>query len=129
MGGGDKTLLAEYVAIIKKSSDVLTEVFVKDAMLPNGTPLSDEEVFQRDNAWLKECDVAIMDVSNPSLGVGYEVGILEKMNKPILALYNDKGGKRLSGIIAGNPKVEVLRFKDFSEVEPKITSWLAQQSL
>jgi nucleoside 2-deoxyribosyltransferase len=59
------------------------------------------EVYARDIAWLRTCDVLIAEVSMPSHGVGYEIGFSLGLGKPVLALYQQ--GCRVSKMISGNP--------------------------
>ena len=58
-------------------------------------------VFERDVAWVHECDVMIAEVSKPSLGVGYEYGLAVQLGKPVLCVY--RSGLRLSKMVTGNP--------------------------
>jgi nucleoside 2-deoxyribosyltransferase len=44
-------------------------------------------IYERDVAWLRESDFVIAEVTQPSLGVGYELGFAEAISKPILCLY------------------------------------------
>ncbi|NTU56773.1 MAG: hypothetical protein HGA79_11035 [Anaerolineales bacterium] len=59
------------------------------------------EVYERDVAWIRACDVLIAEVSVPSHGVGYEIGFALSLGKPVLALYQD--GRKVSKMISGNP--------------------------
>lgn len=59
------------------------------------------EVYERDVAWIRACDVLIAEVSVPSHGVGYEIGFALGAGKPVLALYQE--GRRVSKMISGNP--------------------------
>ena len=66
------------------------------------TNRSDREIFMRDMEWLQSADLVIAEVTTPSLGVGYELGIAEKVKIPVLCLYRPIKGKRLSAMISGN---------------------------
>lgn len=59
------------------------------------------EVYARDVAWIRACDVLIAEVSVPSHGVGYEIGFALGLGKPVLALYQH--GRKVSKMISGNP--------------------------
>jgi nucleoside 2-deoxyribosyltransferase len=59
------------------------------------------EVYARDIAWIRDCDMLIAEVSIPSHGVGYEIGFSLGLGKPVLALYQE--GRRVSKMISGNP--------------------------
>lgn len=50
---------------------------------------------------LTECDVLVAEVTQPSLGVGYEIGRAVAMNKKILCLFRPTSGKKLSCMIDG----------------------------
>ncbi|MEW6288029.1 MAG: nucleoside 2-deoxyribosyltransferase [Chloroflexota bacterium] len=63
--------------------------------------LSPQEVYARDTAWIRACDVLIAEVSVPSHGVGYEIGFALGMGKPVLAIHRED--RRLSKMISGNP--------------------------
>lgn len=59
------------------------------------------EVYARDIAWIRSCDVLVAEVSMPSHGVGYEIGFALGLRKPVLALYQE--GRNVSKMIRGNP--------------------------
>lgn len=59
------------------------------------------QVYARDIAWIRACDVLIAEVSVPSHGVGYEIGFSLALGKPVLALYQE--GRSVSKMIRGNP--------------------------
>ncbi|MGE5251672.1 MAG: nucleoside 2-deoxyribosyltransferase [Bacteroidota bacterium] len=58
-------------------------------------------VYDRDTAWIRDCDALIAEVSVPSHGVGYEIGYALDAGKHVLCLYQE--GRRLSKMISGNP--------------------------
>ena len=69
---------------------VLTE-HVGDQNLRNlgekGSQDKDTAIYNRDIKWLQSADAIVAEVTSPSIGVGYELGIAEKLKKPILCLY------------------------------------------
>lgn len=103
-GGGDTS---NYLALLETIKDaggeVLSEIFVNDAIQLGGSPLPEPEVYARDISMIQEADVVIAEVTNPSLGVGYELGYAEKLNKPILCLFDGDSGGKLSAMVRGNP--------------------------
>ena len=64
--------------------------------------LTNREIYIRDMDWLKEAKAVIAEVSTPSLGVGYELAIAEKLAIPVLCLYKFKKDKSISAMILGN---------------------------
>lgn len=59
-----------------------------------------QEVYTRDVAWIRACDVLIAEVSMPSHGVGYEIAFALGLGKPVLALHQE--GRTISKMISGN---------------------------
>ena len=59
---------------------------------------------------LRQADAMIAEVTNPSLGVGYEIAKAEEWNLPVLALYRPQPGKKLSAMIAGSPQTKVVEY-------------------
>ena len=74
-------------------------------------------VFERDVAWVHQCDVMIAEVSTPSLGVGYEYGLAVQLGKPVLCMY--RSGLRMSKMITGNPapNLTVATYSTEAELE------------
>lgn len=68
------------------------------------------DIFERDMAWLRECDAVIAEVSSPSHGVGYEIAYALTLGKPVLCCY--QAGRSVSKIITGNtsPGLSVMTY-------------------
>lgn len=111
-------------AIQKSGAAVLSEVFVNDAIKYGGSPLPVEQIYKRDIGMIQEADVVIAEVTNPSLGVGYELAYAEKLGKPILCLYNQTAAHKLSAMIAGNPYNTVVTYDSSESLAHGITSFL-----
>lgn len=56
--------------------------------------------------FLQECDVLVAEVTQPSLGVGYEIGRAVTLGKKILCLFRPDSGKNLSCMIKGLDTLE-----------------------
>ena len=66
--------------------------------------------------WLAESDLLVAEVSMPSLGVGYELGVAEKLGKRVICLYDNKSDKSLSAMIGGNSNFKIVRYNTIDEV-------------
>jgi len=111
MGGGDNSQYLSILNAIKGAGgDVLSEIFVHDALNLGGSPLPADEIYTRDVDMIHEADLIIAEVSNPSLGVGYELGYAEAKGKPILGLFNTDSAKKLSAMISGNPYISIVNY-------------------
>lgn len=109
-GGDTSNYLALLDAIKEAGGEILSEIFVNDAIQFGGSPLPEATIYQRDVAMIQEADVVIAEVTNPSLGVGYELGYAEKLHKPILCVFNADSKRKLSAMILGNPSNQVVEY-------------------
>ena len=106
-GRDDKELYLEVINLLGKYGKVLTEHIGDKTLSAMGEDgLTDEYIYDRDMAWLNEADVVVAEVTTPSLDVGYEIGKMEG-KKPILCLYREQNGKRISAMIGGNKNVKI----------------------
>ena len=124
-GREDWAVYQELIENLGRFGPVLTE-HVGDPDLPDSgeNVLPDEEIFQRDMAWLQEADSIVAEVTTPSLGVGFEIGRAELLGKPVLCLYRQKEGRRLSAMIAGNPKLQVRVYESMEEAVALVEEFL-----
>ncbi len=119
-------IYAELISYIKSlDRKVLTEhVGLIDLKVTGEVGITVKEIYERDMAWLKETDAMVAEVSTPSLGVGYEIGKLEDLGKPILCLYHAKPDHSLTAMIAGSPHVKVVNYNTLDEAKAAITEFL-----
>lgn len=123
-GREDQELYTLIIQELKKYGRVLTEHVADKAITALGeAALSAKEIYDRDVAWLTECDVMVAEVSTVSHGVGYEIGKAEGMDKAIFCLYRPVEGKRLSAMIAGNPNLIILEYQDFTDISRYIKEY------
>ena len=107
----------DIIRYLKEIGQVFTEHVGDDERLHREElELSDQEIYQRDMKWLEEADCLIAEVSNPSLGVGYEIARSISMRKPVLCLFNEYAERKLSAMIAGSHEVNLVRYKTFEEL-------------
>ncbi|XP_076831458.1 5-hydroxymethyl-dUMP N-hydrolase [Brachyhypopomus gauderio] len=95
-----------YQTIVKKLQTygkVLTEHVSHADLSEKGEDavLGDKAIHDRDMEWLTIADVIVAEVTQPSLGVGYELGRAVAMNKRILCLFRPSSGRVLSAMIRG----------------------------
>lgn len=112
------------IETLKKYGKVLTEHFA-GVSKTGETNLSDKEIHDRDLKWIDECDVIVAEVSNPSLGVGYEIRYGIEHGKRILCL-KQKNGKRLSAMVAGSDYLEVEEYAGEEEVKKIISDFFEE---
>ena len=96
--------------MLKTHGEVLTE-HIGDVRLTGvgeQEVLSTQAIYDRDTSWLKSADVIVAEVTIPSLGVGYEIGLAESLGKKILCLYREREGKKTSAMLLGNPNISEI---------------------
>lgn len=113
---------------LQTHADVLTEHVGSKALSDGGEQdLTDKEIHARDISWLEECDAVVAAVTTPSLGVGYELGVAEKLSKPILCLFDDGNPDfRLSAMLSGNPRVTMVRYQELKGAMEAIDLFIEQ---
>lgn len=123
-GRDDAEIYQELVNHIKTRAVVLTEIFADNKLTPDGSPDPSALIHERDMSWVEEADAIIAEVSNPSLGVGYEIAKAEEMGKPVLALYRPQEGRKLSAMIEGSPQTDVVTYATAKEASFVINGFI-----
>uniref|UniRef100_G1QI55 5-hydroxymethyl-dUMP N-hydrolase n=1 Tax=Nomascus leucogenys TaxID=61853 RepID=G1QI55_NOMLE len=77
----------------------------------------DRLIHERDLEWLQQADVVVAEVTQPSLGVGYELGRAVAFNKRILCLFRPQSGHVLSAMIRGAANGSRFQVWDYEEGE------------
>jgi nucleoside 2-deoxyribosyltransferase len=127
-GREDARLYARLISYLQTFGTVLTAHVGDEGLLQQEKSLTEQEIFQRDMQWLKKADLVIAEVSTPSLGVGYEIGLAQAFGKEIFCLYRPREGRRLSAMIAGNPALRVQSYSHPAEAEKLLAGWIGEFS-
>lgn len=124
-GRQDQQIYFEIIQLLKKYGPVLSEHFGDPDLDPNENadvaahrPASNRAIHDLDMAWIKEADVIVAEVTQPSLGVGYEIGKAEDLGKPVLALFREGDGHNLSAMIAGSTQTGTQTYRQVRELNP-----------
>ncbi|XP_029387377.1 2'-deoxynucleoside 5'-phosphate N-hydrolase 1 isoform X1 [Mus pahari] len=94
-GREDQALYARIVSRLRRYGKVFTEHVADAELEPRGEEAAggDQFIHERDLAWLRQADVVVAEVTQPSLGVGYELGRAVALGKPILCLFRPQSGR------------------------------------
>ena len=126
-GREDAQYYKDIIAYLSEKGQVLTEhVGNMDLNRKGETSRNDENIFNRDIEWLKSANVVVAEVTTPSLGVGYELGIAEKADIPILCLYRKIEGKSISAMILGNKIFNCGCYATLKEVMSHIDKFIKE---
>lgn len=130
---GGMELARDYETIIKELGNygqVLTahlwgeelHASLKRGIYPEGMEYlaTDQGTYRQDLLWVSQAEVLIAEVSTPSIGVGYEIAFAESKYIPVIALYRESAPKRISAMVAGNPYIQIIRYKELSDLLPEL---------
>jgi len=124
-GRDDADLYLEIIKYLKNFGEVLTEHVGDNLITSSGeSSMNDTAIHNRDMDWLISSDIIVAEVTNPSLGVGYEIGRAIEYNKKIICLYRESKGKRLSAMISGSNKIINIKYADFDEFKLLINQYI-----
>ena len=126
-GRDDAEIYAQIIKFLQNFGEVLTEHVGSDELMDKGeSHISDKDIHDRDMKWLIESDIIIAEVTNPSLGVGYEIGRAIELNKKIICLHRTKTGKRLSAMIGGSENLDIIEYEDFNYLKSLLEKKMSQ---
>lgn len=101
--------------ISKAGHDVISKWLLADDPDFN---LSPWEVYERDTKWVRESDLVIADVSNPSHGVGMEIMLALTLGKPVIAIA--RRGIKISRMLEGAPNITWVRYSSVKSLEKSV---------
>lgn len=127
-GRTNRELYAALIAHLDNHGTVLTEhIGVEDVEEQEAAAgLDDADIYTQDIAWLNQADVVIAEVTQPSIGVGYEIGRAVAMDTPVLCLYHTDGTHACSAMIRGNDEVTLLEYDTLDAAKAEIDTFCRQ---
>lgn len=105
---------------LEKYGEVLTKQIADPNTIANEKYQSDEEIYLDLERKLESTDIVIAEVSVTSLGVGYEIGYASKLGKRIVAIYDENYTKKVTTMIRGNKKIELIPYKNVDTILKKL---------
>lgn len=136
MRGGDALVarekLAEFPKIIKAiGCRVASDHPTQPGIIERERLLAETDIHDRDYHWLRESDLGIFEISNPSLGVGSEVSDMVHLNKPVLLLYRSDLEDSISAYLRGKTgsqfvetPLECYAYQNFTDAEVRIREFI-----
>lgn len=123
-GRADREIYAGLIKYISRYATVLTE-HIGDVSVGADHELTDKQIHDRDLKWLEESDLIIAEVTQASLGVGYEIGRAIEIGKPIVCLYRESDNRRLSAMISGCSEIKTFHYSTLNEAKEILKTILA----
>ncbi len=126
-GREDVSIYSALILHLREFGEVLTEHVGSIAVSEIGNDGPDDRIIHdRDVAWLAKCDLVVAEVSTPSLGVGYELGLATVSKKPVLCLYRTTPGRPLSAMIAGSPCIRAIPYTSLDQAKSIIKEFITK---
>ena len=127
-GRQDAGLYGEMIAFLEeRGCQVLTEHVGLESLQAEGErTMTEEEIFDRDMAWLMACDLVVAECTTPSHGVGYELGRARDKGKPVHIFYDINRG-RLSAMLAGDRAFVLHPYGDCEELFAALDRIVSEQ--
>jgi hypothetical protein len=125
-GRGDVAVYAAMIEWLRSFGQVLTE-HVGDGSLSDlgDDGPDDRSIHDRDMERLGASDIVVAEVSQPSLGVGYELAWAVAWGKPTLCLFRPSG-RPLSAMIAGSPGLRTAVYSGMDEAKALIEAFVRE---
>ena len=112
-GVQDAPIYQKLIKHLNTYGTVLTE-HVGDAEKTMQMTWSDSQIWVQDMKWLHESQFLVAEVTVTSLGVGYELGIAESLQIPVLCLFRGTLDQ-CSAMITGNDRFTVVCYTAIEE--------------
>jgi nucleoside 2-deoxyribosyltransferase len=127
-GRDDVDLYREIIGALEAEGyRVLAGAVAAEHVTASGEALDSCAIFERDLAWIAECDVVVADVSKPSTGVGYEIATARyRFGIPVICLYRPAHTSRCTAMVAGDRGIELIEYANLSDLLPRLTAALAK---
>lgn len=111
---------------LEKYGDVLNKEIADPNTIANEVYQKDEDIFNDLEEKLIIADVIVAEVSISSLGVGYELGFADKLNKKIIAIYDEIYTPKVTTMIRGNKRITLIPYQRIEEITNNLDKLLVE---
>lgn len=116
---GGRQKLETYKKLVyemQKYGEVLNPEVADDNVLIEEEGKSDYEIFENLEKELNEADLIFAELTVTSLGVGYEIGYGDSLNKRIIGIHDETVNSKISTMIRGNKRLKIIPYMDINEI-------------
>ena len=122
-GRDDAHIYKEIILYLRKFGRVLTEHVGDESLKSTGEISKDNHaIHDRDLELLLESDIIIAEVTNPSLGVGYEIAKAIEYKKKVFCIYRNLDNKPISAMILGSNDLICFEYSDLDSLKDYLES-------
>ena len=101
---------------LEEYGEVLTKQIADPKAIEKEEHQNDADIYKDLEKKLEKADIVIAEVSVASIGVGYEIGYAAKLNKKIVAIYDENYLDKVTTMVRGNKKIRIIPYKDIDEI-------------
>lgn len=101
---------------LKKYGEILNDNIANENTIADEAFQKDEDIFADLVAKMHTADIVFSEVSIPSLGVGYELGLADSLDKKIIAIYDKEYVDKVSTMIRGNKRIKLIPYHNLNEI-------------
>ena len=116
-GRDDVKIYHQIITYLKNFGEVLTEHIGDSSLDSSGEKNNDVSIHNKDMKFLMECNLVVAEVTNPSLGVGYEIGRAVENNKKVICIYREIENKKISAMILGSKDMLSFKYQDLESLK------------
>jgi nucleoside 2-deoxyribosyltransferase len=102
---------------------VISRHQTREKFMEDESRLTDSEIHDRDYGWLKEADIVIAEITNPSLGVGAEIADAVNLGIPVLCVYKREHEQQISAYVRGKAGVVCKAYSGCDELKDIIRAY------
>lgn len=84
----------------------------------------DEEIFLNLESCIKDADILFAEITVPSLGVGYEIGLADSLGKKIIGIYDKTKINKVSTMLRGNKRIRIIEYSNIKEITDNLERYL-----
>lgn len=127
-GRDDADIYMKLIQHLQQYGTVLTEHLGSPSLTSKGEhTLYAKFIHDRDMEWLEVSDLIVAEVTQPSLGVGYELGRAAEQGREVLCLFREGAGKHLSAMVDGSSAFVVRRYTTLDEGKRMIDEYFKNE--
>ena len=125
-GGRDDQPTYEHIVRVLEKYGVVSSRQIADETLSTygETNIPNKEILARELAALEKSDIVVAEVTTPSHGVGYMIARATALGKKVVALHRGDYALKLSGIIQGDPRVNLSVYESEAQIDSLLAAVL-----
>ena len=116
-GGREKLdTYKKIIPALEQYAEVLNKNIADDEVIEKENLQKDEDIFTGLEFKIKSADLIFAEVTIPSLGVGYELGLADTIGKKVIGIYDTTITPKVSTMIRGNKRIRLIPYENIDEI-------------